>query len=165
MSCIVCGLDFSGQECPRCGFPVVESISEEALHGSVDAPAAAWREDFLKTLSIAVAVRRWQVIGEELHPAAVEYHTIGTAADLLFYPISLPMRFARLPEVRELSLSFRLSCKPTGWAQNLTVSVPNILSAGFQRIYLSSDGDRHFVVHLTDEDHTVDQFSEPVSFL
>lgn len=165
MNCIVCGLEFWGQKCPRCGFPVVESVSEEALHNSIDVSAAAWRERFLKDFSISLAIRRWQIVGEELHPAAVEYHTIGTVSDLLSYPLSLPMRFARLPEAKELSLSFRLSCKTTDWSQNLALTVPNILSPGFQRIYICSDKSSRLVVHLTNEDQTVDVFSDPASLL
>lgn len=165
MSCVVCGLKFSGQECPRCGFPLIEATSEDALHRSVDAPAAAWRAGFLQKLTISLAVQYWQVVGEEIQPAAIQYLPIGTAAELDRHPLPLPVRLARLPEEKHLSLRLRVSCERTHWEKELTVTIENLLTPGFQRIYLSAAGNGCFAVHLTDEAGTIDRASEPVPFL
>lgn len=165
MKCLVCGKTFENNECPRCGFPVVESPNAASLQAMLEGPARTYRASFWKEWEISVPVQCWQEQDGALVPGVETPLPLGSAAALRDGPLTLPTLLSRLPEAEELQVPLQFSCKRTGWTERHTLTLPNIQAPGLQHLTARAEGEDALRLYLHSEDADRTTQSAPLALL
>ena len=139
MKCIVCGKDYEAGSCPVCNFPKIEFPGDPeqgllAMKPAID----AYRDDFLKQVSVGIIVYQWKDSNGALVMDRRERLQIGTGKELLENPRWLAEKFARIPD--EARLQVDLSVQVNGKGEERSVSIPNLTEPELQELGASVDG-------------------------
>lgn len=161
MRCLVCGQDFQRGDCPRCGFPMVESPDIDALMHSINEQIDAYRQDFLDKTRLELAVYRWRDEEGSLVSDGEERISFGACSALRGKTVWLPRQFARTPDAEELTLSVHAVGPCQSWEQHL--SLRNLNEPGLQQVGLAMDDALNY--HLLLRSGEAESASEPVPLL
>ncbi len=139
MNCIVCGKEFDGDECPRCGFPVIEFPGDyeegmRALKPTVD----AFRAKFLNNITAGIAVYYGKDENGSVVPDKKEILPFGTLGDISGKECWIGQKFARLPDAVTLKTTVCISHGDK--TEEKTVELKNLTEPSFQYIGITSDG-------------------------
>lgn len=148
MECVVCKKQFTGGECPRCHFPVVEFPGDpEAGLAAIQPQIQSYRRQFLSMARFGVVAYRHHDVDGVLKQDGGTELTIGSGQALQEHPVFLDQPFAWTPGT-ELTVSLRLTLG--GEEREDRVKVPNFPAPTMTQIGLQIDADNQYQVLLRD---------------
>lgn len=138
MKCIVCGKDYEKDSCPVCQFPKIEFPGDpekglQAMKGAID----AYRDDFLKQVSVGVIAYQWKDDNGVIVMDRSERVQIGTGKELREATRWLAEKFARIPD--EEGLQVNLSIRINGKDEERSVRIPNLMEPELQELGAAVD--------------------------
>lgn len=133
MKCLVCGEIFEGNECPLCGFPVVNFPGDpEAGLKLLQPTIQQHRKTFLNRFQVGVTVYHWKDADGKLVLDREERIPVGTGAELLDGEVWLPRKFARIPDVPELQVGVYIDNGER--CREVQVQLPNLMGRELQEL-------------------------------
>jgi hypothetical protein len=149
MICVVCNQVFSGSKCPRCGFPVVESLDIDDYIESIRGEIESYRREFLTSLEVSLVIYHWKADGDRIVPGEKSRLYLGSYRELIGNPKLFACRFARIPDADELTLEVLFTSGK--FEQSAIVSLPNLKEPSLQSIGIETDNDLQFRVSLMND--------------
>lgn len=147
MECMVCSKQFTGGECPRCHFPVVEFPGDpEAGRLAIQPTINAFRANFLSRVHLSLIAYRHRDENGELRSEEIEL-PIDSAAALSGQTKWLEPALARTPG----ALNACLRVDMDGEREDRTVCVPAPTGDGTLSVGLSMDESGAMRLLLRDE--------------
>lgn len=138
MKCYVCGKQYEGNECPRCGFPAVEipNTSWDQGRQALSATITPYRTKFLSEIEISLVSYRYRDGNGVYVLDREEPVSFGTGTTLYGTEHWLDQEFARLEDP---SFSARLRLNVRGQTRDEQVELTNLKAAELQNIGISVD--------------------------
>lgn len=138
MKCYVCGKQYEGTECPRCGFPAVEvpGASWEDARTALAATIEPFFQGFLDSISVSVTMLQHK---DDNGVYVLDWEKpliLGTGKELYDRELWLDQEFARLEEP---TFSVRLNLTVRGKTRTEQVELPNLKAAELQNIGIAMD--------------------------
>ena len=163
MKCIVCGKVYDGGECPVCQFPDVQiptlpgerERAIEKLKPAID----TYRASFLQTIKVEIVIYRWKDRDGHIALDQEERILLGTGTDLGQGEHWLPLKFARIPDLRQLSVTISITTERDTIEKQ--VMLPNLQRAELQQIGAEIDQECNIRLMLRN-DTDVPTRSEPI---
>lgn len=147
MECMVCKKQFTGGECPRCHFPVVEFPGDpEAGRIAIQPTVNAFRKNFLTRVRLSLVAYRHRDEAGELRSEETEL-PFDSASALSGQTKWLEQTLARTPG----ALSARLRVDMDGEREERTVSVPAPSGDGALSVGLAVEESGEMRLLLRDE--------------
>lgn len=140
MKCYVCGKQYEGSECARCGFPAVEvpNASWEQGRDALSATIVPYRTNFLNEIEISLVAYRYRDENGVYVLDREEPVSLGTGTTLYGKENWLDQEFARLEDP---SFCARLRLKIRGKTREEQVELSNLKAAELQKIGIALDND------------------------
>ncbi|MBR4308141.1 MAG: hypothetical protein IKT58_00955 [Oscillospiraceae bacterium] len=150
MKCLVCHKEYSGVECPRCGFPEIVFLEnyEEGIK-KIEPEIRAHRKRFLENVSLGVVVYRWKDEAGVVVVDREERIPFGNAAELCGQETWLERKFARIPEEQEIGVLCSILCKEK--ESQVSVTIPNLMEAELQQVGIRLTEDCKFQLLLRND--------------
>ena len=138
MKCYVCGKQYEGTECPRCGFPAVEipGASWEDARTALTATIVPFFQGFLNAISVSVTTLQHRddngvyVLDQE------KPLVLGTGRELYDKELWLDLQLARLETP---TIPVRLNLTVRDRTRQEQVELPNLKAAELQNIGIAMD--------------------------
>ncbi len=138
MKCYVCGKQYEGTECPRCGFPAVEipGASWEDARTALTATIEPFFQGFLNAISVSVTTLQHRddngvyVLDQE------KPLVLGTGRELYDKELWLDLQLARLETP---TIPVRLNLTVRDRTRQEQVELPNLKAAELQNIGIAMD--------------------------
>lgn len=149
MKCLVCGKEFEGGFCPRCGYPVVEGTDVDALLESMRPEIEKYRQDFERSIRLGLIIFRWKESDGKVILDRKESVPFGSYTELVGHVTWLPQQFARIPDVPNIDLQVQVTIGNA--TKEFAVPVQNLLEPSLQNVGIEVTGDMMYRVKLKNE--------------
>lgn len=138
MKCYVCGKQYEGNECPRCGFPAVEipNTSWEQGRQALAATITPYRTQFLNEIEISLVMYQYRDENGVYVLDREEPISLGTGTALYGKEHWLDQEFARLEDP---TFPARLNLCVRGKTREEQVELQNLKAAELQNIGIAMD--------------------------
>lgn len=127
MKCLVCGKEYNGNECPVCGFPVVNiTVNDEeglkALRPTID----AHRAEFEKNIELSLLSYTYEV-GNRIEPQGEERIPLGRVSQLSGQTVWLDTEFTNVVQRKAIPVTLCVTVRNRP-EYRINVNAANILS-------------------------------------
>lgn len=150
MKCLVCGKVYQAAECPRCRFPDIQIMGDrESALESLKPTIRSYRSNFLGNVTVELMMYHWKDHNGQIVLNYDEHILLGTAANLLNNEVWLANKFARIPDLKTITVTLRITA--AGASRKVEVSVPNLLQPELQQLGASVDDNLNLCLRLRNE--------------
>lgn len=151
MKCLVCGKSFSGNECPVCGFPVVEIPGDDfeagirALRPTID----KHRNDFAARVTLGAVVYNYE-LSVKLKEIGSVIKPFGKASELVGKTIWLDESFENVNTRDMIPVTISVEVDK-GVEYQVSAEIPNLKDSDKLRLGISMENDFSYSLLLADK--------------
>ncbi len=133
MKCLVCGLEHTAAECPRCHFPDIQIMGDpEQERQRLEPVLRDYKINLLRGVKLSLPVYRWKDCNGQLVQERMEFAPLAGGEALLAGEVWYPEKFARIPDRQALPVCLRIQ---TGEAcRDVQLELPNLLQPELQQL-------------------------------
>lgn len=161
MKCVVCGKEYTGQECPACKFPVIRfpGDPEEGMR-TMKPEIDAYRDKFLENLHVALVSYSWK--DKEGRVVVDRQYEIpfGSGAELYGGEVWLPKEFARIKDKKTLQIQVVIHNGTESMERQITID--NLMEPELQQIGAALDEEMNFCLMLKNTSGKTRSKKEPL---
>ena len=149
MKCLVCKKEFTGDSCPRCGFPVIESTNTDDLLEQLKDQIQDYRQQFEREIKLELIIYRWKESNGTVVQDRKDRIPFGSYPELCGKETWLSQEFARIPDADKLRLQYCVSARSE--EKEHTLQIQNLQEPALQRVGIEVDNNYRMRLKLKND--------------